>query len=421
MKKILLLLVVALSLFSCDKEEVEIPQRHAGRTVLAFFWADTTEWLNDSLRMNIKNMMVGLRSMTDSATLVVYWDGKSNDPNWPTPVIVKYESDGRGSINGYSKEAIDAMMSDKSATNDLVGIGKIQKTYPSQTSTDKEVMQTVISDMVNCYPSESYGIMFGSHGSGWLPSIFGRSIGQDGGEYSSNTAMIPELAEALRVANPQKFDFILLDACMMGCAEVYYELKDVTRYCIASVLDIPGAGFPYKSITPYLYEENIREYLPAICKNYIDTYNKGDHWGTIAAIDCNRMEYLAAATRKVITAHKDNLNTVNTASLQQYGRSGQNFKGYAYDMVQYVETLCGGKAPADFTACFEDAVVYAGYASNVSYSMYKIDGDNYCGIGMYVPNSSTSGKYALWNNYFKSSIAWYEAAGWAETESIWGN
>ena len=30
-------------------------------------------------------------------------------------------------------------------------------------------------------------------------------------------------------------------------------------------------------------------------------------------------------------------------------------------------------------------------------------------------------KYLLWNNYFKSSIAWYHASGWAETESIWGN
>ena len=421
MKKILLLLLVALSLFSCEKDSVEVPQRHAGRTVLAFFWADTNEWLNDSLRLNIKNMMVGLRAMTDSATLVVYWDGKSNDPNWPTPVIVKYESDGRGSINGYSKKTIDAMMADKSATNDLVGIGKIEKKYPSQVSTHKEVMQTVINDMVNCYPSESYGIIFGSHGSGWLPSIFGRSIGQDGGQSSSNTALIPELAEVLRNTNPGKFDFILLDACMMGCAEVYYELKDATRYCIASVLDIPGAGFPYKSITPYLYEENIREYLPSICKNYIETYNNIDgYWGTVAAVDCSRMEDLAAATRGVINAHKNNLKNVNTSYLQEYGRAGQSFQGYAYDMVQYVKTLCGGEVPADFTACFEDALVYADYTPNAPYQ-YRIDGDNYCGIGMYVPNSSTSGKYGLWNNYFKSSIAWYQAAGWAETESIWGN
>ena len=51
-------------------------------------------------------------------------------------------------------------------------------------------MQTVIGDMMSAYPSESYGIIFGSHGSGWLPTITGtRSIGQDGGRYSSDTAL----------------------------------------------------------------------------------------------------------------------------------------------------------------------------------------------------------------------------------------
>lgn len=161
-------------------------------------------------------------------------------------------------------------------------------------------MQTVIGDMMSVYPSESYGIIFGSHGSGWLPTITGtRSIGQDGGRYSSDTALIPELAEVLRTVNPQKFDFVLFDACMMGCAEVYYELKDAAKYCIASVLDIPAAGFPYASVMPYLYENAIKEYLKPICKDYIDYYNYNG-WGTISAVDCNQMEGLAEAVRSVI-------------------------------------------------------------------------------------------------------------------------
>ena len=97
----------------------------------------------------------------------------------------------------------------------------------------------------------------------------------------SDTALIPELAEVLRTVNPQKFDFVLFDACMMGCAEVYYELKDAARYCIASVLDIPAAGFPYASVMPYLYENAIKDYLGPICKDYIDYYNYNG-WGTIS-------------------------------------------------------------------------------------------------------------------------------------------
>lgn len=97
-------------------------------------------------------------------------------------------------------------------------------------------MQTVIGDMMSVYPSESYGIIFGSHGSGWLPTIAGtRSIGQDGGWHSSDTALIPELAEVFAYGKSSKFDFVLFDACMMGCAEVYYELKDLCqilyRFC----------------------------------------------------------------------------------------------------------------------------------------------------------------------------------------------
>ena len=324
--------------------------------------------------------------------------------------------------NSLSKGTIDAMMADKNTSiYDLIGIGNIRKKYPPQTSTEKTVMQTVIGDMMSAYPSESYGIIFGSHGSGWLPTITGtRSIGQDGGRYSSDTALIPELAEVLRTVNPQKFDFVLFDACMMGCAEVYYELKDAARYCIASVLDIPAAGFPYASVMPYLYENAIKDYLEPICKDYIDYYNYIG-WGTISAVDCNQMEGLAEAVRSVILSNQDSLKNVDTADLQQYGKGSSSFKGYAYDMLQFIGKLCGGMAPDDFTQQLKKTVIYTDYTHDPTSSLYRIDGDNYSGMGMYIPNSFTTPKYLLWNNYFKSSIAWYHASGWAETESIWGN
>ena len=389
MKKILFLFLAACFFFSCEKETIVIPQQHAGRTVLAFFWADNS--LNSSLRDNIQTMMQGLQAMKDSAALLVYWDGEASDISWPEPCIVEYVTNGQGGINTLSKGTIDAMMADKNTSiYDLIGIGNIRKKYPPQTSTEKTVMQTVIGDMMSAYPSESYGIIFGSHGSGWLPTITGtRSIGQDGGRYSSDTALIPELAEVLRTVNPQKFDFVLFDACMMGCAEVYYELKDAAGYCIASVLDIPAAGFPYASVMPYLYENAIKDYLGPICKDYIDYYNYNG-WGTISAVDCNQMEGLAEAVRSVILSNQDSLKNVDTADLQQYGKGSSNFKGYAYDMLQFIEKLCGGMAPDDFTQQLKKTVVYTGYTHDPTSSLYRIDGDNYSGMGMYIPNSFTT-------------------------------
>ena len=69
MKKILFLFLAACFFFSCEKETIVIPQQHAGRTVLAFFWADNS--LNSSLRNNIQTMMQGLQAMKDSAALLV--------------------------------------------------------------------------------------------------------------------------------------------------------------------------------------------------------------------------------------------------------------------------------------------------------------------------------------------------------------
>lgn len=156
MKKILFLFLAACFFFSCEKETIVIPQQHAGRTVLAFFWADNS--LNSSLRNNIQTMMQGLQAMKDSAALLVYWDGEASDISWPEPCIVEYVTNGQGGINSLSKGTIDAMMADKNTSiYDLIGIGNIRKKYPPQTSTEKTVMQTVIGDMMSAYPSESYG------------------------------------------------------------------------------------------------------------------------------------------------------------------------------------------------------------------------------------------------------------------------
>ncbi len=420
MKKILLLLYLGFVIVSCGNNDDPKPEPetglHQGRTVLAFFWANNN--LDDYLNTNIKDMVSALLEMKDPATLLVYWDGKDPSGNVPAkvgeyPCIVRYTSDGKGKINGKTQD-------DFSSYDSPLEWGEVVKEYPDQISTKKEVMITVLSDMVKAYPSTNYGIVFGSHGSGWLPSITGsRSIGQDGA--LSNTALIPELAEALQAACPQKFDFILFDACMMSCAEVCYELRNSTKYCIASVLDIPAVGYPYEQVLSYLYKSDLQNHFPQLCQEYINYYN-GNSWGTIAVVDCTQMQGLADATREVIVAHQDKLKDVDTDRLQEYGRVSSNFRGFAYDMVQFVETLGGGEAPSAFMEQFDKAVLYADYTRNIASnaSIYKIDGANYCGLGMYIPNALTTPKYTLWNEYFVSSIAWYEAAGWKETQSVWG-
>jgi hypothetical protein len=83
------------------------------------------------------------------------------------------------------------------------------KTYAELNSCDAAQMRQTLSEIIGMYPAERYGLILWSHGTSWLPANhLLKSFGQDG----DSQLNIPELAEAL----PLKFDFILLDACLMG-------------------------------------------------------------------------------------------------------------------------------------------------------------------------------------------------------------
>ena len=121
-------------------------------------------------------------------------------------------------------------------------VEKEVKTYPSRNSVGVDETQEVFADVFlnSQYQADSYGLVYWSHGDGWLPYPLGtgtRWVGQDKGN-GDNRMNISEFVEILRTA--PRFDFILFDACLMLSVEVAYELRDYTDYCIGSPTEIPG-------------------------------------------------------------------------------------------------------------------------------------------------------------------------------------
>ena len=178
---IMTLFCLCLSFYSCEKKETE-PKEQAGRTVLAYLLAaDSDSRLNAKLHQNISDMYKGLSEMDKSCTLLIYWDGMATDAYWPEPCLIKYETDGCGVVNktrGLTDEG------------DIARSGVILKTYPVQISTDVNVMTNVLCDMISAAPTDNYGLIIGSHGSGWLQSLSGtRAVGVDNS--GENTIEIP--------------------------------------------------------------------------------------------------------------------------------------------------------------------------------------------------------------------------------------
>ena len=410
MKKYLWIFSLAGLLFACN-DNGDDPQPEPGKknmTILSYLVANNN--LNNALLVNIGAMYDGLAGMDEPATLMVYWDGKTKvGANNADHLILKYETDGKGNING--RPALD----ETTVMEDVLDEAIIVKEYASQLSTDKEVMKTVLKDMMANTDSDKYGLIVGSHASSWLSSIFtSRAFGQDGSS-TDNTMLIPDMAEALKSVG-QKFEFILFDACYMGTTEVAYTFRDVANYQISSVMEVPAYGFPYDLLMQDLYEGTASSYQQ-VCQYYMEYYKflydcNDTAWGTMALIDSKEMGNLTDMIKQEIVAHKELLAEYDTGHLQEYGKSSGPY--IAVDLGHFVKDMNGGSMPAAFSSQLAKTVLYKECMEKTYPYNYAVDADNYSGLGMYIPVAARP----KWNTYFKT-LDWYTAAGWNEVSFSW--
>lgn len=413
MKKWLFHLCVLSCLWSCGDNDVPTPSRpvsQAPLTILAYLIANNS--LDDDLLGNIGTMYDGLAAMDKQATLLVYWDGKTTiGENGSNHLILKYETDGKGQVNGIP-------VLDESATLDeVLEIGEVVKEYNTQLSTDKKVMTQVLKDMINVSTTERFGLITGSHASTWLNSIYfsrSRSFGQDGAG-TDNTIQISDMVNALEDTG-HKFDFILFDACFMGTVEMSYAFKDIADYQLASTMEVPAYGFPYDVFMKDLYEGTADGYRK-VCDSYVEFYEERykdgyQSWGTISLVDSKEVPAMTNLIKQEIAGHKEALADYDVKSLQEYGRHGG--PDIAYDLEQFIGDLNGGSVPATFKAQLDKTILHKGCLEKARPFDYGVDVTNYCGLGIYIPIKSRS----KWNNYFKT-LDWYTASGWNEVTFSW--
>lgn len=411
------LLVIVLAACSNEIPEQQ-PAKRSGRTVLAYLISNSPKSLEGNLQDNVVDMYMALAEIKDSCTLLVFYRPQEYSSYLDVPTLLCFDTDGRGNINN-----LPAVTGTDLTFESVCQVAhKKEYTMNSQIATDPVVMEEVLKDMQKIAPSDSYGLILGSHASGWMKgnSVQSKAFGDDDG-YNIN---IPDLADVLKNSFSEKLDFVLFDACMMGTAEVGYELKEITSHCIASVMETPALGFPYKQIFSYLYSENID--YSAVCHEFISFNKIKDVWGTCAVMDCSQMENLASAVKAKLSEWEDALFSVSMRNVQQYGVN--NYKYFSYDVLDFFREL-GGKsgvaetdlneAIASIQTVLNEAVIAKECIPNPSNSSFRVDEARFCGIGMYIPKEINDYvpdniSWNNWNDYYKQSISWYHAAGWAD-------
>ncbi len=200
-------------------------------------------------------------------------------------------------------------------------------------------------------PAESYAMIIGCHGTGWLPVVQSRSKAKDGFMYHWNYENVPmtrffgglsaeyqtdisTLAQSLS-NNGLTMEYILFDDCYMSSLEVAYELRHVTNYMIASPTEVMVFGMPYSTMGKYLLSET-PDYK-AICDSFYRFYSDYQYpYGTLAVTDCSYLDELAALMKQIHSNYSfDSTQVVHI----------QRMDGYSpvifYDLGDYVRVLCG--------------------------------------------------------------------------------
>lgn len=412
MRKILYLFI-SLFVFTACKDDPKPEVEKAGRTVLAYLISNNKAGasLDDELKGNILDMYKGLAQMRKSCDLLIYYRPYSGDAYFEGPTIIRYQADGFGEINGKR-----ALAGEKLTLENVLQEADVLKVYNNSghNALSPTVMTEVLSEMVrHSSESLSYGLIFGSHGTGWMPAAeSARAFGDD----NKVAINLPEMSSAIRAAHIPHLDYIYFDACMMGTAEVMYQFRNDASHCVASVMETHVYGYPYDKILSYLYSNDVTDYTEKACKEIVKFADENKLWATIAAVDLSQMEMLAYRFNELLTANSGRITLFGMSDIQQYGV--RQFQNFSYDLLETANLLNGGPAPATFTKQLEKTVLYADAVSH--YSLFDVDKERFCGIGTYIPQVPTATK-SVWNDYFRNSLEWSEAAGWNSITWDWIN
>ena len=253
------------------------------------------------------------------------------------------------------------------------------------------------------FPAKGYGMVFSSHASGWIPQIEAKSetktVGQDKQGSSSFEIDMEEFAAAI----PFRMDYILFDACFMGCVEVAWQLREKADIVGFSPAEVLAEGFVYKTLTQRLLQKTPDPV--AVCRDYFEQYDPVSGSATITVVDTRKMDRLATVCKQLFQKYRAGIYSLEWSDVQYYFRPGY---AYAADVkhlfdIQDILVQAGISAEdkASFDAALKECILYEAHTPQ----FLSVPLTRACGLSMYLP---TSGTYEL-TSYYAGRVAWNNA------------
>lgn len=400
--KYLLILSSLLLFISCSKDETAVnPQGTptAKRTVVVYMAGENN--LSDYARADIAEMIKGAKDLSEESDLVVFADHTEQNKK---PYILRIKN---------KEQAVDTLYK---YTEDIC-------------TADAAKFREVLSRIVTLCPNQEYALVLWGHASGWIferdsvPTAYfapRHAYGMDTGDNTKKSTglwlNIPSMRQALESLGIQ-WKYIFCDCCCMQSVEVAYELRNVTKYLIASPAEITGDGAPYNTITNDFFAIGDEEIYTGICDHYYaQTDPVGGHL-PISVINTSYLPALAKATKAILPAVSNYVKTPNAMEQLIYYLKYGNDK-VMYDMNDIIHAALSDQ-PEQYDAwrtAFNQTVIYSKMSNKwhslgVGFSDYTITADRFGGISMFVPLAAYAGRGIPYFNETIKKLSWYYAVG----------
>lgn len=310
---------------------------------------------------------------------------------------------------------------------DTVVVADTLVVYPQKTiSASARQLNEVLTYIKDTFSAKSYGLIFSSHATGYLPAgyyqkpdnyIFDdsveksrarrrsllpspaavpfeerehdpsmpmtKSIGQDqvgtSGSYISYEIELQDFADAI----PMELEYILFDACLMGGVEVAYELSDKVRSIGFSQTEVLAEGFNYKALTSHLLQKDIPDPV-GVCEDYFIQYDVQSgvyRSATISVVDCTGIDALAAVCKDLFETYGSTLKTMPSTDVQQFFRSSYH---WFYDLESIL--INAGATQSELNRLHDALDKCISYKAHTPEFMNSFDIHTFCGLSMYLPS-----------------------------------
>lgn len=294
-------------------------------------------------------------------------------------------------------------------TLDVPGIG------PETIASSAETVHTVLSFVKSAFPGSTYGMVFSSHGTGWLPEgyftnpeIFDgtgdvwaapgkRSLGQDLVGKVSHEIALKDLHDAI----PMRLNYLILDVCLMGGVEVAWELREVVDTIAFTQTETLAYGFDYEKMARRLLVPG-EGGATRTAMDFFDQYDSKtgqERSATVSVVDLRQLDPLADVCQRLFEKYRDVIATMNPSPVQRYYRYDKHWFYDLEDILLHAGITAGEQA--ELAAALEQCIIYK--AATPYFLSIPIN--HFSGLSMFLPSNGSD----FLKGWYRENVSWNDA------------